>query len=270
MLTRTGFTQRFAPRAVFGMVHLLPLPGAPLFGGSIDEVIDAAMRDALAIRDGGCDGLVIENFGDKPFFRGRVPAETVAAMTRVIGDVLREVKLPAGVNVLRNDALAALAVAAAVGAAFIRVNIHTGAMLTDQGIIEGEAAETLRLRARLAPDVMIFADHLVKHAVPIAPYDAVQSAKDLRLRGLADALIVTGAETGAAPDASRLAMLDDAVGDAPLLIGSGFSEENASMFARADGAIVGTAMKVDADVAHPIDVRRVERIVRAFKALDVR
>lgn len=269
MLTRTGFTQRFAPRAIFGMVHLPPLPGAPLFGGSIDEVIDAALRDAGAIAAGGCDGVVIENFGDKPFFRGRVPAETVAAMTRVIIEIAREVKIPLGVNVLRNDPLAALAIAAAVGAAFIRVNIHTGAMLTDQAIIEGEAAETLRLRARLAPGVLIFADHMVKHAAPIAPYDPVQSAKDLRLRGLADVLIVTGAETGAAPDASRLAMLRDAT-DAPLLIGSGLSEENASMFAEADGAIVGTAMKVDADVAHPVDVRRVERIVSAFKALAVR
>src|SRR3954471_24582890 len=99
MLTRTGFTQRFASRAIFGMVHLLPLPGAPLFGGSIGEVIDAALRDARAIAAGGCDGIVMENFGDKPFFRGRVPAETVASMTRVISDIVREVKLPIGVNV---------------------------------------------------------------------------------------------------------------------------------------------------------------------------
>lgn len=267
MLSRTGFAQRFSSRAVFGMVHLLPLPGAPLFSGSIDEVIEHALRDARAIANGGCDGVVIENFGDKPFFRGRVPAETVAAMTRVIHDVAREVRVPVGVNVLRNDAQSALAIAAATGAAFIRVNIHTGAMLTDQGIIEGTAAETLRLRAALAPDVMIFADHLVKHAVPLAPYDPVQSAKDLRLRGLADALIVTGAETGAAPDASRLAMLADAV-DAPLLIGSGLNEQNASMFGVADGAIVGTAMKFDSDVARPVDVRRVEAIVRAFKRAD--
>jgi len=265
MLTRTAFAARFGTSAVFGMVHLHPLPGAPLFGGSIDAVIDAAMNDAQAIVSGGCDGIVIENFGDKPFFRGRVPRETVAAMTRVINEIEHEVNVPIGVNVLRNDALSALAIAAAVGAAFIRVNIHTGAMLTDQGIIEGEAAETLRLRAALAPDVLIFADHMVKHAVPLAPYDPMQSAKDLRVRGLADALIVTGAETGAAPDASRLAMLAEAV-DAPLLIGSGLSEVNAAQFAGADGAIVGTAIKRDADVAQPVDPPRVQRIVAAFKA----
>src|SRR5947199_6974958 len=143
MLTKSQFAQRFTSHALFGMVHLHALPGAPLFGGSIDEVIGAALRDARAIAGGGCDGIVIENFGDKPFFRGRVPAETVAAMTRVITEIAREVTLPVGVNVLRNDALSALAIAAAAGAAFIRINIHMGAMLTDQGIIESTAAETL-------------------------------------------------------------------------------------------------------------------------------
>jgi membrane complex biogenesis BtpA family protein len=264
VLSKSGFAQRFTSRALFGMVHLLPLPGAPLFGGSIDAVIEAALHDARAIAEGGCDGIVIENFGDRPFFRGRVPAETVASMTRAIAEIVRAVKLPVGVNVLRNDPQSAIAIAAAVNAAFIRVNIHTGAMLTDQGIIEGEAAETLRLRARLAPDLLIFADHLVKHATPLAPCDPLQSAKDLRLRGLADAVIVTGAETGAAPDAAQLAMLAEAV-DAPLLIGSGLTEENASLFAEADGAIAGTSIKRDAGIAQPVDVGRVERLVRAFK-----
>ena len=88
----------------------------------------------------------------------------------------------------------ALAIAAATGAAFIRVNVHTGAMLTDQGIIEGDAYATLRRRAALAPEVLIFADHLVKHAVPLGDVDPVQAAKDLRLRGLADAVIVSGIE----------------------------------------------------------------------------
>src|SRR5919112_5093978 len=121
-------------------------------------------------------------------------------MTRVITEVAREVRLPFGVNVLRNDALSALAIAAATGAAFIRVNVHTGAYVTDQGIIEGDAYATLRKRAALAPDVLIFADSLVKHATPLGDV----SPKDLRERGLADAVIVTGSETGAAADPARL------------------------------------------------------------------
>ncbi|HEX9162637.1 MAG TPA: BtpA/SgcQ family protein [Thermoanaerobaculia bacterium] len=265
MLTREAFVVRFGAHAVFGMVHLKALPGAPLFGGSMDEVIDAALGDARAIAAGGCDGLAVENFGDRPFYATRVPAETIAAMTRVIAAVAGEVRLPIGVNVLRNDARAALAIAAAVGAAFIRINVHTGAMLTDQGIIEGDAAGTLRLRARLAPDVLIFADHLVKHAVPLAPVDVVGSARDLRLRGCADAIIVTGPETGAAADPDRLHILREAL-DAPLIIGSGLDESNAASFADADGAIVGTALKRGGDVEAEVDQSRVERIVRAFKS----
>lgn len=266
MLTRTSFETRFARRAVFGMIHLRALPGAPLFV-SLAEVLDLAMRDARALRDGGCDGFVVENFGDRPFTRGRVEAETVAAMTRVIMELAREVQLPFGVNVLRNDASSALAIAAATGASFIRINVHTGAMVTDRGVIEGDAYATLRKRVTLAPGLPIFADHLVKHASPLGPADPVQSAKDLRLRGLADALIVSGAETGAPADASRLQALRSALDDAPLLLGSGLSEENGGAFAEADGAIVGTSIKQDGQVDAPVDRARVERVVRSFKSL---
>ncbi|HEX6087879.1 MAG TPA: BtpA/SgcQ family protein [Thermoanaerobaculia bacterium] len=255
MLSRSAFASRFSARALFGMVHLGPLPGAPLFR-SLDEVLEHAIHDARAIAGGGCDGLVIENFGDRPFTRGRVEAETVAAMTRVITEIAREVRIPFGVNVLRNDALSALAVAAATGAAFIRVNIHTGAAVTDQGIIEGDAYATLRRRAALAPDVLIFADYLVKHATPMGE----ASAKDLRLRGLADAIIVTGSETGAAADPSRIAELREQL-DAPLLVGSGLSVENAARFGDADGAIVGTSLKT----LDRVDAAKVEALARAWK-----
>lgn len=255
MLTRTAFTNLFPGRAIFGMVHLRALPGAPLFT-SMDDVLELALHDARALRDGGCDGLVIENFGDRPFTRARVEAETIAAMTRVITEIRRDVALPFGVNVLRNDALSALAVAAATGAAFIRVNIHTGAAVTDQGLIEGDAYATLRKRASLAPDAWIFADHLVKHATPLGD----TSPKDLRLRGLADAIIVTGSETGAAADPSRLRELRALV-DAPLLVGSGLTAENAARFPDADGAIVGTSIKTD----ERVDTAKVAALVRAFK-----
>lgn len=258
MLTRSIFTTRFGNRAVFGMVHLAPLPGAPGFT-SLDEVIGRAAADARAIAAAGCDGLVVENFGDKPFTKGRVEAETVAAMTRVIAGL--GVTIPIGVNVLRNDALSALAIGAATGAAFIRVNVHTGAFVTDQGIIEGDAYATLRKRAALAPEVLIFADYLVKHATPLGEV----SAKDLRLRGLADALIVTGAETGAAADPSRLASLRELLEDTPLIAGSGVNAENAARFADADAAIVGTASKRDGRVDAPVDADRLGAIVKAFK-----
>jgi membrane complex biogenesis BtpA family protein len=259
MLSRDLFQKRFGARAVFGMVHLQPLPGSPMFAGDLDRVIEAALHDAKAIVNGGADGLVVENFGDRPFFKAGVPVKTIAAMTRVVAEIAREVRTPIGVNVLRNDARAAMAIAVATGAAFIRVNVHTGAMVTDQGIIEGDAATTMRERS---PDVAVFADYMVKHAVPLAAADPVQAAKDLRFRGLADAIIVTGAATGAAADPAQLAMLRTIV-DAPLIVGSGLTDMNAASFVEADAAIVGTAIKATLD--SPVDRTRVERIVKAFK-----
>ena len=259
MLTRGDFRKRFGGNAVIGMVHVAALPGAPLYGGSMRAIVDAALRDARALRDGGCDAIAFENFGDRPFFKGRVPAETVAALTRVIVEVVAEVGMTFGVNVLRNDAASAIAIAAATGAAFSRVNVHTGAMLADQGIIEGEAADTLRLRDALRADVAIFADHLVKHAVPLAPVDPIQVAKDLRVRGLADALIITGSETGATADAAMLERLREAI-DAPLIVGSGLTAENAASFFAADAAIVGTSLKSEGRV----DLGRVSAVVNSF------
>jgi hypothetical protein len=265
MLTRDAFHHRFGANAIIGMVHVGALPGAPMYAGSMQSIIDAALRDARALRDGGCDAIAFENFGDRPFFKDHVPAETVAALTRVIVEVAGEVTIPFGVNVLRNDAASAIAIAAATGAAFIRVNIHTGAMLTDQGIIEGRAAETLRKRTAIAPEVLIFADHMVKHAMPMVAIDEVQAAKDLRHRGLADGVIVSGVETGAEPDRGSFTILREALPDVPILIGSGLTEANASAFAHADAAIVGTSIKIDGRVEAPVDPDRVARLVAVFK-----
>jgi len=240
------------------MVHLGALPGAPLFT-SLDAVIESALRDVQIFADCGCDGFVVENFGDRPFTRGRVEAETVAAMTRVIVEITREIGLPYGVNVLRNDPLSAIAIAAATRASFIRVNVHTGAMLTDQGIIEGDAYTTLRKRAALLPNVLIFADYLVKHATPLGE----MSPRDLRERGLADAVIVTGSATGASADPARLRMLRQQIPDAPLIVGSGLTVQNATLFADADAAIAGTSLKGDDGKVNP---GRVEALVRAFKS----
>src|SRR5436309_11331328 len=102
MLTRDGFAERFGRNAVVGMVHVIALPGAPLYGGSMQAIVDAALRDARALRDGGCDAIAFENFGDRPFFKDRVPAETVAAFTRVFVEVVGEAGMTFGSNVLRN------------------------------------------------------------------------------------------------------------------------------------------------------------------------
>lgn len=239
----------------------------------MESIIARARRDARAILEGGMDGYIIENFCDVPFFPGPVPPHVLTVMVR-IALALREVEKGserpiAGVNVLRNDALGALAVAFAAGLDLIRVNVHSGVMVTDQGIIEGRAFETLRSRALLGAPVAIFADVLVKHAAPLCGgplADPAFAARDIAERGCADALIVTGPQTGAPADMDRLLAVRRAVPDHPLLAGSGVTEETAgSSLEIADGAIVGTSLKAGGEVLAPVDGRRVRALVKAAR-----
>jgi membrane complex biogenesis BtpA family protein len=250
-----------------GVVHLVPLPGAPAYGGSITDVLDAAERDARALRSGGADALIVENSGDAPFFATDVPPETIAALALAIARVRGvEPDAPVGVNVLRNDARAALGLCAATGASFVRVNVHCGAAVTDQGLVVGEAAATVRERARLAPWVQILADVHVKHAQPLAGGSLADAARDTFRRGRADALIVSGRATGQGTEAADVECVRDAVPEAPVLVGSGLDLSNAPLHARrASGAIVGTALKFAGDVSAPVDAQRVRALRAAFR-----
>lgn len=259
-------SRRDVPSGVIGMVHLLPLPGAPRFTGDLEAVLERAVSDARALSEAGIDAILVENFGDVPFVAHHVDAVTVAVMTRAVSRVRAAVACPVGVNVLRNDAGAALAIAAATGAGFVRVNVHTGGMFTDQGWIEGRAAETLRLRERIAPDVALLADVLVKHAVPPAGVDLLDAGRDTWHRGLADALIVTGPATGASTELEHVAALRDAIPDAPVLVGSGVTPETVgAALELAQGVIVGSALEADGDAGSPVEPERVRRLVRAAR-----
>ncbi len=245
-----------------GVVHLLPLPGSPRFAGSMQKVLDCANADADALRSGGCDAVIVENFGDVPFYPGQVPPETVASMALALAGIKSVIRdLPMGVNVLRNDAQAALGLCAASGANFIRVNVHTSASVTDQGVIEGAAAWTIRERARLCPDVALLADVHVKHASPLGSESAAEAANDAFQRGLADAIIITGGGTGRSPSGEVLSHVRRFVGKRPVLIGSGLTDANAPrLLESADGAIVGTWFKRDGDVSLPVEAARVTRL----------
>ena len=162
----------FGPgKVLIGVVHLLPLPGSPRWNGNLKSVLNRARMEAGILQDGGAHGIIVENFGDAPFLTGRVEPETIAAMTLAVEQVRNAVSLPVGINMLRNDAISALAVAVATGSEFIRVNVHYGVMATDEGIVEGEAHETTRRRRSLNADVQILADVLVKHAAPMGQSD---------------------------------------------------------------------------------------------------
>ena len=253
-------------RPLIGMVHLAPLPGSPGWGGSMEAVIERAVRDAEALTAAGLDGMVVENYCDVPFYPEAVPPETLAAITVCVREVVRATRLTVGVNLLRNDGPGAIAVAAATGARFVRINVHTGVMATDQGLLTGRAFETMRLRQRLGAEVAVFADVWVKHAAPFPGAELEQSAEDAFHRGLADALIVTGSGTGKPTDPMRVDLIKRVLPEAPVLVGSGVTPDTVSeILAVADGAIVGTALNVDGVAGNGVDPERARALVAALR-----
>ncbi|WP_458187709.1 BtpA/SgcQ family protein [Haladaptatus sp. NG-WS-4] len=254
---------------IVGVVHLPALPGAPDYEGNFDAIRTRALADAYALESGGVDAIVVENFGDAPFYPDEVPKHVVASMTRIATELRQATDCPLGVNVLRNDAEAALSIATAAGAEFVRVNVHTGARLTDQGIVESRAHETLRLRDELGSDVAILADVDVKHSAPLAERPIDEQVAETLERGKADGLVVSGPSTGRAVDAevleSVVASRDGLGSTAPVLVGSGTTPENVSdLLDVADGAIVGTALKEDGKTTSPVDESRVSTLVSRF------
>lgn len=259
-------------KPVIGVIHLLPLPGSARWDGQMEPVCLRAEQEAAALATGGVHAIIVENFFDAPFAKNHVDTSTACAMAVIIKRIQAICDLPIGVNVLRNDGMTAIAVACSVGAQFIRVNVLTGAMLTDQGIIEGQAHELARYRKQLLAhkDVKIFADVMVKHASPLAPdADIKLIAKDTVQRGLADALIVSGTATGSAPARSDLEAVRDALPEVPLFVGSGSSKENiAGLLAIADGVIVASSLKRQGILENPVDVERVRALVSSARAQD--
>src|SRR5688572_6188434 len=249
------------------MVHLPPLPGAPRYDRDVGGARDAAVLDAVALAEGGVDAIMIENFGDVPFFPGRVPAHVVAHMTAIACEIRRRVKVRIGINVLRNDGCSALAIAHAVGADFIRVNVLCGARVTDQGIVQGIAHDLLRERAMLkAERVRIFADVDVKHSAALAPRLLEDEVADTIERGLADAIVVSGSGTGKHTDVEKVKRAKSAAGKTPVFVGSGVTVETiADYLPHADGFIVGTALKKNGKAERAVDVRRVRRLIAAMR-----
>ena len=248
-----------------GVIHLLPLPTSPRWQGDLKAIISRAEQEATALAAGGMHGLIVENFFDAPFPKSQVDPVVVSAMTVVVQRLSQLVPLPIGVNVLRNDARSAIAIAACTGASFIRVNVLTGVMATDQGLIEGQAHDLLRYRRELGADVKIFADVLVKHAQPLGEPDVKTAVQETIQRGLADGVILSGGMPGSPPSLADLTMAKAAAGETPVLIGSGASLDNISQLIRAaDGAIVSSSLKRKGDIQQPIDPIRARQFVTAL------
>jgi membrane complex biogenesis BtpA family protein len=272
---RDALQRIFGPgRPLIGNVHVAPLPGTPRYKGApVSEIVDRAVRDAVAYRDGGMDGVLVENHGDIPFLRpDEIGPEVVAAMTRVALAVAHETGFPVGVNMLANHAIGALAVARASGASFVRVNQWANAYVANEGLLDGDAGRTLRYRRLIgAEDVAIFADVHVKHGghAIIGDRSVAEQARDVEFFD-ADVAIATGNRTGDSVPDDEIAAIRDGTA-LPVIGGSGLTPENAAaILSRLDGAIVGSSLKLGGHWSGPVDRGKVEALVGAARALPPR
>jgi uncharacterized protein len=257
-------------KPIIGMLHLPPLPGAPHYRGEpLTRIIDTTLEELERYREGGIDGLIVENQGDLPFAKPQdIGPETVAAMTAVAQMVVRSAGFAVGINVLSNAAIPALAVAQSAGAQFIRVSQWANAYVGNSGLIEAAAPAALRYRAHIKADhIKVFTDVHVKHgshaivadrSIPEQAQDAVWFDSDV--------LIATGTRTGEATPVEEVERLRGGHG-LPVIVGSGFDLPNlAQILAVADGAIVGTSLKQGGLWWNPVETSRVRALMDAVQA----
>jgi len=256
-------------KPVIAMVHLPPLPGSPNYDGrGVEPIIEWALRDVETYQAGGVDGLVVENMWDHPYYVGEdIPPEEMTAQAVAAREVVKAARVPVGINVIHNGGKVTLSIAVASGARFVRICILTGARLWDTGELDhGCAADLLRHRKNLqAEHIKIFADVDKKHSLPFPGLD-LETHMEWCDYYLADAFIVSGRMTGDAPPLDKVRRAKEASRGRPILMGSGTSPENIADFLRyADGAIVGTSLKMDGQGENPVDPVRLKRYMEAVE-----
>jgi membrane complex biogenesis BtpA family protein len=224
-----------------------------------------AVADARAYRASGFGGVIVENMHDRPYLRREVGPEIVAAMTRIASEVRSAVALPVGVQVLAGANVEALAVALASDAAFVRVEGFVFAHIADEGFMDSDAGALLRYRRAIGADgVKVFADVKKKHGAhaitdDVSLVDTARSAEFF----LADAVIVTGPETGREAAPHEVSSVAAAV-TIPTLVGSGITAANLASYRTAAGFIVGSAAKADGAWWREVDPARAQAIADAF------
>lgn len=258
---------------LIGVIHLPALPGSPEANHlSPSQALQAAglwaVQEAKTLMKSGFDGIILENFGDAPFYKTSVNPETIASMAVIAAAVRETCKLPLGINVLRNDANAALAIAAVTGADFIRVNVLSGVTATDQGLIEGNAAGLIREKLRLHADsVAILADVHVKHARSLSSSDLAIAIEETAGRGGADGVIISGDTTGRAPDLAKIHQAIEASlhMKVPVFLGSGSTPENLASFPSQLRLIVGSTLRKDGKAGNVLDSKRIKKFMDSYR-----
>ncbi|MEM7344547.1 MAG: BtpA/SgcQ family protein [Chloroflexota bacterium] len=253
-------------KPIIGMVHLLPLPGTPAYGGNIDAIYEQAEWEATTLAAAGADAFIVENLNDEPYLIGEPLPEQLALMAGITKLISRQANVPVGVNVQFNAWQAEVAIAHTCGADFIRVEVFVDTVMMAQGLVNACSAQITRYRRSLgAQGVQLWADIQTKYTTNLVSQPLTQSAIDAQAAG-ADALIVTGAATGQSTPLEAVAEVKQVVG-LPVLVGSGTNIDNvAQVLTIADGAIVGSSLKEGGSAQNKISKAATAAFMKAARS----
>lgn len=253
-------------KPIIGMCHLLALPGDPDYEDppGFDAIVTRCRRDLQALQAGGVDAVMFSNEGSLPYLTEVEPV-TVASMARVIGEVREQVQLPFGVDVLW-DPRASIDLAVATGATFVR-EIFTGVYASDFGLWNTRVGEYLRhQRALGAENIRLLFNIVPESASYLAPREIADVARSTVFNCRPDALCVSGLTAGVETEVSTLEAVQQAVPETPVLANTGVRLDNIEQqLAAADGAVVGTSLKVEADTWNPVDEARVSAFMQRVR-----
>ena len=271
MLTCEGMIVRLArifgvDKPVIAMVHLPVLPGRPRHdkAAGMGRVVDTVARDLGALRAAGVDGLLFCNEADLPYQLTTGP-EIAAGMASVIGQVRAEIFAPFGVNIVW-DPVASLAVAAATGGAFVR-EVFTGHYESDLGLMRPAFGAVAAYRQRIgAGSVALFSNITPEFASTTGRRGIAERARGAAFLGV-DVILISGQITGTPLDLDELDAATAAVPGTPVVANTGVRADTVrQIFARADGAIVGTSLKYDGVTWNAVDPDRAARFMDAARA----
>jgi len=256
-------------RALIGVIHAQALPGTPGNRLSVSAIAKTAATEAETYAEAGFHGLILENTHDRPYVKGNaVGSEIVAALSVVGTEIRRATALPLGIQVLAGANRAAVAVALACGASFVRVEGFVFAHVADEGIIESSAGDLLRYRRAIgAENVLVFADIKKKHSAHAitADVDIVETAQAAEFFSV-DGVVVSGPATGSPADPEEVQAVSSSV-SIPTIIGSGITPENIGRYRGADAFFVGSSVKSDGVWSGQLDAARTRAVVAALAGL---
>ena len=255
-------------KPIIAMCHLQPMPGDPYYdkAGGMKKVVEMARKDMLALQNGGVDAIMFSNEFSLPYLTN-VRTETVASMARVIGELMPEIRIPYGVNVLW-DPEKSIDLAAAVGASFVR-EIFTGVYASDFGTWDTNCGASVRHRTAVDAENVKLLFNIVPEAAKYIERDDVASiAKSTVFNCKPDALCVSGLTAGVSSDAATLRIVKEAVPNTVVFANTGVRPENvAELLAIADGAVTGTTFKRDGKFENEVDEARVRYFMEKVKAV---